>query len=819
MANKKITSEEVFDPNLFATVIKAAAALRKVLEENLTTLKDISKTQAFNSGDDIKKYNDVVSQTTTNVKAFEMAQKDADEATEQFNKEVENSIENQKKVKKIIDDVNGSLDDNIARQTQNKTLLADIKKRQNLLNKEYQRGQISLSKYNRATTKNNKEIAQLTVANSKLGFAIKAQVKQGQEAESSFNAQAQRLGQLKAAYRNLTEAERENVDVGGKLLTELKKLDKQVKDNDASIGNFQRNVGNYKDGIGQSIESTNLFGISLGQLTTPVGAVTAGLTALAGLYATSTAGSYDLATATNTLGSAFNTAGNKFAKLLKADGKGGGVLSDLATALSIGLFGIETSMSATGVSAAQNALAELEVIEIESDRVAKKQLQDSEKLRQIRDDETLSIDERRAANEKLLTVINKREKEQVEFQEKRLKNLEILLFADKDNLELQKEVKRVEFEIADIQEENEGFRSEALINRNTLNREEIALAKTKLALEKAAAADAKKVRDSLLQEENVEDDPFTLDFDKESKAMAKADQERAKSKKKADEEAKKAAEKAAQDQIDADLKAADEQRKIAEQLAKDKEALRKEQIGQVENVLGQVGEARDRADDQEQNKLERKAERTTQNIEIQAQLAAQGLDNTLAESQKKQAEIELEQQELAEKQEKRQKRQVFYESVLAALKEGGNPIEAVGKALAAQAAINIVAGSFYEGTDRVGDDAKANLKGNGFDNTLVAVTQEERILGHKDSLRIRNKLGNISNKDLVDLALNNQGGVSVASLNDQNIVSGLEKVTTAVEGIQFHLNIDPNGNISKEEHRRGLRKVLRAAKRRPRLNG
>ena len=90
---------------------------------------------------------------------------------------------------------------------------------------------------------------------------------------------------------------------------------------------------------------------------------------------------------------------------------------------------------------------------------------------------------------------------------------------------------------------------------------------------------------------------------------------------------------------------------------------------------------------------------------------------------------------------------------------------------------------------------------------------------HKDSLRIRNKLGNISNKDLVDLALNNQGGVSVASLNDQNIVSGLEKVTTAVEGIQFHLNIDPNGNISKEEHRRGLRKVLRAAKRRPRLNG
>ena len=817
MANKKITSEEVFDPNLFATVIKAAAALRKVLEENLTTLKDISKTQAFNSGDDIKKYNDVVSQTTTNVKAFEMAQKDADEATEQFNKEVENSIENQKKVKKIIDDVNGSLDANIARQTKNKTLLADIKKRQNLLNKEYQRGQISLSKYNRATTKNNKEIAQLTVANSKLGFAIKAQVKQGQEAESSFNAQAQRLGQLKAAYRNLTEAERENVDVGGKLLTELKKLDEQVKDNDASIGNFQRNVGNYKDGIGQSIESTNLFGISLGQLTTPVGAVTAGLTALAGLYATSTAGSYDLATATNTLGSAFNTAGNKFAKLLGADGKGGGVLSDLATALSIGFFGIETAISATSVSAAQNALAKLEVIEIESDRIAKKQLQAAEKLRQTRDDETKSIETRRAANETLLQVINIRESKQVAFQNKRLKNLRLILANDKDNLELQKAVKLVEFEIADKQEENEGFRSEALINRNTLNREEIALAKAKLALEKAAAAKAEK---ELLSSrpDNIERirSKTTLDILKQTD---EALEESRKENEKEDRAYFKLWANRKKEENKIYLATEKKKTKDAQEADKEREALRKEQIGQVENVLGQVGEARDRADDQEQNKLERKAERTTQNIEIQAQLAAQGLDNTLAESQKKQAEIELEQQELAEKQEKRQRRQVFYESVLAALKEGGNPIEAVGKALAAQAAINLVAGSFYEGTDRVGDDAKANLKGNGFDNTLVAVTQEERILGHKDSLRIRNKLGNISNKDLVDLALNNQGGVSVASLNDQNIVSGLEKVTTAVEGIQFHLNIDPNGNISKEEHRRGLRKVLRAAKRRPRLNG
>ena len=814
MANKKITSEEVFDPNLFATVIKAAAALRKVLEENLTTLKDISKTQAFNSGEDIKKYNDVVSQTTNNVKAFEMAQKDADDATEQFNKEVENSIENQKKVKKIIDDVNGSLDQNIKQQTKNKTLLADIKRRQNLLNKEYQRGQINLNKYNQATTKNNKDIAQLTVANSKLGFAIKAQVKEGQAANDSFNQQAQRLGQLKTAYRNLTREERENIDVGGKLLTELKKLDKQVKENDASIGNFQRNVGNYKDGIGESIESTNVFGISLSDLKTPIGAVTTGITALASIYAASTAGSYDLATATNTLGSAFTTASNKFAKFLGADGKGGGLLSDFANAFNVAIFGVETAISAKIVGDAQNALGELEVAEIEADRIAKKQLQTAEKLRQLRDDETESIEDRKSANETLLQVINDRESKQVAFQEQRLKNLKFLLAADEDNLEIQKAVKQVEFEIADIREENEGFRSEAKLNRNTLAREEITLTKTQLALEKKVAKEAKDFRDSLLADE-AEYDPLSLDFDinvqEEGKALQKARKDRETEEKEVEQHLDKL--------VALNEKAEEEKTKNQEKAEEERKALRNQAIEGVEGAISTVSNARDRADDQEQRKLERKAERTTQNIEIQAQLAAQGLDNTLAESQKKQAEIELEQEKLAEKQERRQRRQVFYESVLAALKSGEPPIQAVGKALASQALIQLTAGSFYEGTERVGNDAKANLKGNGLDNTIVAVTQEERILGHKDSLRIREKLGNISNKDLVDIAVGNKNKLSLMGMDDKNIIRELQNVNKEIQNIKVELNIDSNGIISKSDFKNGLRRIERNSKRPPSING
>lgn len=75
MANDRIESKDVFDPELFATIIKAAQSLKGILQENLKVLDNISKKKAFNNGEDIKKYNDVVNQTTVNVKAFETAQK------------------------------------------------------------------------------------------------------------------------------------------------------------------------------------------------------------------------------------------------------------------------------------------------------------------------------------------------------------------------------------------------------------------------------------------------------------------------------------------------------------------------------------------------------------------------------------------------------------------------------------------------------------------------------------------------------------------------------------------------------------------------
>jgi len=50
-------------------------------------------------------------------------------------------------------------------------------------------------------------------------------------------------------YRNLSQAQRDNKDIGGKLLTTIQQQDSQIKKLDATLGNHQRNVGNYKSAL------------------------------------------------------------------------------------------------------------------------------------------------------------------------------------------------------------------------------------------------------------------------------------------------------------------------------------------------------------------------------------------------------------------------------------------------------------------------------------------------------------------------------------------------------------------------------------------
>ena len=69
-------------------------------------------------------------------------------------------------------------------------------------------------------------------------------------AGSYYDLNAQ-LVQARKDYKNLTEEQRNNADVGGALLARIQDLDHQLKDMDASMGQFQRNVGSYESSMKQ----------------------------------------------------------------------------------------------------------------------------------------------------------------------------------------------------------------------------------------------------------------------------------------------------------------------------------------------------------------------------------------------------------------------------------------------------------------------------------------------------------------------------------------------------------------------------------------
>ena len=113
----------------------------------------------------------------------------------------------------------------------------------------------------------------------------------------------------------------------------------------------------------------------------------------------------------------------------------------------------------------------------EAELIRFKYLKQEEKLRQIRDDEALSIDERIKANEELGKVL-------MEQSEAELKIANMALKVANDRIRLEGETednldKRAEAltKIADIEEAITGFQSEQMVNINSLQREAKALAK------------------------------------------------------------------------------------------------------------------------------------------------------------------------------------------------------------------------------------------------------------------------------------------------------------------------------------------------------
>ena len=99
----------------------------------------------------------------------------------------------------------------------------------------------------------------------------------------------------------------------------------------------------------------------------------------------------------------------------------------------------------------------------------------AEQQRQIRDDESRTIEERIKANEKLGEILDKQEEEMMKNAQLRVDAAARELAKNEDNLEAQVALIEAENELAAVQAQVAGFRSEQLTNINSLERERLDL--------------------------------------------------------------------------------------------------------------------------------------------------------------------------------------------------------------------------------------------------------------------------------------------------------------------------------------------------------
>jgi uncharacterized protein YoxC len=269
-----------------------------------------------------------------------------------------------------------------------------------------------------------------------------------------------------------------------RLIDSNNRLADSVKKQNSNFTEFSKNVNVG----GQSLEGVTT---KITSFLTPAAAAAGAVSALGALYISSAAGARDLESAQTQLTTSVTIMSNSLAKLLGADGKGGGLLSQFAFEFNSRVFGTFTAVQGRIAAIAQQTLKELELLDIDSKRFAKTQLDLAEEQRRIRDDQTKSEEERLWAASAVQGFIDEREKRLVETQEKRLNQIRILRSVDVENIELKKQEKIIELEIADILEDSQGKRTEAI--NGILN------------LEKEKTAERQKALDLLRKEEEAED--------------------------------------------------------------------------------------------------------------------------------------------------------------------------------------------------------------------------------------------------------------------------------------------------------------------------
>ena len=139
-------------------------------------------------------------------------------------------------------------------------------------------------------------------------------------------------------------------------------------------------------------------------------------------------------------------------------------------ALTFGMFNLADA-SDTASASLQRQRNEVRLLQAQEQLITLEFQQQAETQRQIRDDESKTLEERQAANEKLGQILTEQFNVETANANKALQVAEQELKLDEHNIELQEKVINAKTKVAEVNERITSQRSEQLTNINSLNRE------------------------------------------------------------------------------------------------------------------------------------------------------------------------------------------------------------------------------------------------------------------------------------------------------------------------------------------------------------
>lgn len=245
--------------NVRSAFLDAAKVMVEAIKIKVEVVGDIDKINNLVAGG-LKKAEDATAQLnsaidqqrqiigqTTNVISRELAE------IEKENKAKRAAFNQDKSMLDVAKSIIGTRDENIERLIKEQKRMKDLKDEQKQLDDAVKKGAMTEQQAYERRVEIESQYRQTKASVHELTKVLNNQDKELNAADGSYQQLSLQLEQLKMAYKQMTDEEK-NSPMGKAMNEEIQKMDAHLKDLAADMGEYQRNVGNYAIAAGNYVD-------------------------------------------------------------------------------------------------------------------------------------------------------------------------------------------------------------------------------------------------------------------------------------------------------------------------------------------------------------------------------------------------------------------------------------------------------------------------------------------------------------------------------------------------------------------------------------